>query len=52
VHLAVANRLPLGRRRWLLVDLGGGSVEVSLVDRGGAIWSESHTMDRFACSRC
>ncbi|PWB78778.1 MAG: exopolyphosphatase [Holophagae bacterium] len=44
VHLAVANRLPLGRRRWLLVDLGGGSVEVSLVDRGGAIWSESHTM--------
>jgi exopolyphosphatase/guanosine-5'-triphosphate,3'-diphosphate pyrophosphatase len=44
VHLAVANRLPLGRRRWLLVDLGGGSVEVSLVDRGGTIWSESHTM--------
>jgi exopolyphosphatase/guanosine-5'-triphosphate,3'-diphosphate pyrophosphatase len=44
VHLAVANRLPLGRRRWLLVDLGGGSVEVSLVDEGGIIWSESHTM--------
>jgi len=44
VHLAVANRLPLGRRRWLLVDLGGGSVEVSLVDHGGTIWSESHTM--------
>jgi exopolyphosphatase/guanosine-5'-triphosphate,3'-diphosphate pyrophosphatase len=44
VHLAVANRLPLGRRRWLLVDLGGGSVEVSLVDHDGIIWSESHTM--------
>lgn len=44
VHLAVANRLPLGSRKWLLVDLGGGSVEVSLVDERGAYWNESHTM--------
>jgi exopolyphosphatase / guanosine-5'-triphosphate,3'-diphosphate pyrophosphatase len=44
VHLAVARRIPLGRRKWLLVDLGGGSVEVSLVDRRGIYWSESHTM--------
>jgi exopolyphosphatase/guanosine-5'-triphosphate,3'-diphosphate pyrophosphatase len=44
VHLAVASRIPLGRRKWLLVDLGGGSVEVSLVDRRGIYWSESHTM--------
>jgi exopolyphosphatase/guanosine-5'-triphosphate,3'-diphosphate pyrophosphatase len=44
VHLAVASRLPLGRRRWLLADLGGGSVEVSLVDQHGTFWSESHTM--------
>ena len=43
-HLAVAARVPLGDRRWLLVDLGGGSVEVSLVDRHGVLWSESHTM--------
>ncbi len=44
VHLAVATRIPLGSRRWLLVDLGGGSVEVSLVDQNGTFWSESHTM--------
>ncbi len=44
VHLAVARRIPLGRRRWLLADLGGGSVEVSLVDQSGTFWSESHTM--------
>jgi exopolyphosphatase/guanosine-5'-triphosphate,3'-diphosphate pyrophosphatase len=44
VHTAVATRIPLGSRKWLLVDLGGGSVEVSLVDQHGAYWSESHTM--------
>jgi exopolyphosphatase/guanosine-5'-triphosphate,3'-diphosphate pyrophosphatase len=44
VHLAVATRIPLGSRKWLLVDLGGGSVEVSLVDEHGTYWSESHTM--------
>jgi len=44
VHLAVSTRIPLGNRRWLLVDLGGGSVEVSLVDQHGTFWSESHTM--------
>ncbi len=44
VHLAVARRVPLGNRMWLLVDLGGGSVEVSLVDQNGTYWCESHTM--------
>ncbi|TFG48334.1 MAG: hypothetical protein E4H38_06660, partial [Gemmatimonadales bacterium] len=44
VHLAVARRVPLGNRMWLLADLGGGSVEVSLVDQNGTYWSESHTM--------
>ncbi len=44
VHTAVATRVPLGNRKWLLMDLGGGSVEVSLVDQYGAYWSESHTM--------
>ncbi len=44
VHLAVVRRIPLGNRMWLLVDLGGGSVEVSLVDQNGTYWSESHTM--------
>ncbi len=44
VHLAVSRRMALGAQRWLLVDLGGGSVEVSLVDGNGTFWSESHTM--------
>ena len=44
VHLAVSRKIPLGTRQWLLVDLGGGSVEVSLVDANGTFWSESHTM--------
>ncbi len=44
VHLAVRERVPLGNDRWMLADLGGGSVEVSLVDASGTLWSESHTI--------
>ncbi|MBN2431860.1 MAG: Ppx/GppA family phosphatase [Acidobacteria bacterium] len=44
VHLAVRSRIPLGQKQWILADLGGGSVEVSLVDGQGVRWSESHTM--------
>ena len=44
VYLAVRNRVDLGADRWILVDVGGGSVEVSLVDGAGIMWSESHTM--------
>lgn len=44
VHLAVASRITLTGGKWILTDLGGGSVEVSLVDDMGMLWSESHTM--------
>jgi exopolyphosphatase / guanosine-5'-triphosphate,3'-diphosphate pyrophosphatase len=44
VHLAVSSRIHFGEDPWLLVDLGGGSVEVSLADESGVRWSESHTM--------
>jgi len=44
VHLAVAGRVDLTGGQWILTDLGGGSVEVSLVDDMGMLWSESHTM--------
>ncbi|MGC8762591.1 MAG: HD domain-containing protein [Acidobacteriota bacterium] len=44
VYRAVKHRMDLGTRRWLLVDVGGGSVEVALADRAGILWSESHTM--------
>lgn len=44
VHLAVGNRISLAGGQWIMADLGGGSVEVSLVDDAGILWSESHTM--------
>lgn len=44
IHLAIRNRMRLSPYRWTTVDVGGGSVEVSLVDDTGILWSESHTM--------
>jgi exopolyphosphatase/guanosine-5'-triphosphate,3'-diphosphate pyrophosphatase len=44
VYLAVANRVRMGEEKWITVDVGGGSVEVSLVDANGILWSESHVM--------
>lgn len=44
VYLAVQRTVPMLSREWILADLGGGSVEVSLVDDSGILWSESHTM--------
>ena len=38
------HRIPLGGDKWITVDVGGGSVEVSLVDATGILWSESHVM--------
>jgi len=42
VHLAVRGCVDLSHGRWILVDLGGGSVEISLVDDSGILWSESY----------
>jgi exopolyphosphatase / guanosine-5'-triphosphate,3'-diphosphate pyrophosphatase len=44
VHIAVRSRIKLGRQRWLIADLGGGSVEVSVVDDHGIFKTESHEM--------
>jgi len=44
VHLAVVSRVALGKQRWLVADLGGGSVEVSVVDQEGIHRTESHGM--------
>lgn len=38
---AIRSRIPLEGRRWILADLGGGSVEVSLADSEELIWTES-----------
>lgn len=42
VWLAARRKLPLGDRRWLLADLGGGSLELSLADGDRIRWSISH----------
>ena len=44
VYLTIAHRVALGDDKWITVDVGGGSVEVSLVDANGILWSESHVM--------
>jgi exopolyphosphatase/guanosine-5'-triphosphate,3'-diphosphate pyrophosphatase len=44
VYLAVKNSVPLGEGRWIIADLGGGSVEISLADASGVIWTESHNL--------
>ncbi len=43
-HRAVRHSLALGNGKWLMADLGGGSLEVSLIDDSGILWSESHAM--------
>jgi exopolyphosphatase / guanosine-5'-triphosphate,3'-diphosphate pyrophosphatase len=44
VWLAVSHSLPLEEGRWLLADLGGGSLEISVVGTEGIEQSESHSM--------
>jgi exopolyphosphatase / guanosine-5'-triphosphate,3'-diphosphate pyrophosphatase len=44
VHLAVRHQLELGREKWLIADLGGGSVEVSVVDHNAIYRTESYEM--------
>ncbi len=44
VWTSVKQRVGFGDAKWMLVDLGGGSVEISLADRSGIMWSESHRM--------
>lgn len=44
VHMAVAHRIDLGQRKWILADLGGGSVEISLADADAIHWTQSHGM--------
>ena len=44
VYVAVKRKIPLGAKRWLIVNLGGGSVEVCLADSSGIIWNQTHTI--------
>lgn len=44
VHLAARRRVNFSGGRWWLVDLGGGSVEVSVVNDRGIFVSKSHRL--------
>jgi exopolyphosphatase / guanosine-5'-triphosphate,3'-diphosphate pyrophosphatase len=41
IQLAVTRRIPLGDRRALLVDVGGGSTELTLLDKGETAFTMS-----------
>jgi exopolyphosphatase / guanosine-5'-triphosphate,3'-diphosphate pyrophosphatase len=42
--IAVRSRVPFASKPWLLADLGGGSLEISIVGSEGIEASESHPM--------
>jgi exopolyphosphatase/guanosine-5'-triphosphate,3'-diphosphate pyrophosphatase len=42
ITLAVGKRIPLKKQNALIVDLGGGSVEISFVENGKITTTESH----------
>jgi exopolyphosphatase/guanosine-5'-triphosphate,3'-diphosphate pyrophosphatase len=44
VWVALRNRVDLGEDVWVATDLGGGSLEISMISDEGIHWSESHTM--------
>jgi exopolyphosphatase / guanosine-5'-triphosphate,3'-diphosphate pyrophosphatase len=44
VHEAVRRRFLLGADQWIMVELGGGSVEVALATSARIRWSETHAM--------
>ncbi|HEX6558616.1 MAG TPA: hypothetical protein VF021_04120 [Longimicrobiales bacterium] len=44
VYTAIRHRVPLRREKWLLVDLGGGSLEISLIDASRIYASETHRL--------
>ncbi|MCX7002542.1 MAG: Ppx/GppA phosphatase family protein [bacterium] len=44
VYRAVAQAVPLGETTWALVDLGGGSVQLALLDAHTLRWSASRTL--------
>ena len=41
---AARTRTPMDDARWMMADLGGGSLEISVASDEGLHWIESHTM--------
>lgn len=44
VYWAARDRIQIGDEPWVMADLGGGSLEIALVDGGGILSSETHTI--------
>jgi exopolyphosphatase/guanosine-5'-triphosphate,3'-diphosphate pyrophosphatase len=44
IYKAIHNKIQFSLNPWMLVDLGGGSVEVTLANSEGIMWSESHAI--------
>lgn len=44
IYKAIKSKIPFNSKPWMLVDLGGGSVEVTLANIEGIMWSESHAI--------
>ncbi len=44
IHLAVASAIKLSGKRAVLIDIGGGSVEVTLSENGNILSTESYNM--------
>ncbi|MBN8582086.1 MAG: Ppx/GppA family phosphatase [Anaerolineae bacterium] len=44
IHLAVSSAVPIKNKRAMLIDIGGGSVEVSLSQGGNILSTESYNM--------
>lgn len=44
VHAAVADAVPLRKKTALLIDIGGGSVEMTVASRGGILATDSYKM--------
>lgn len=44
VYLSVSNKVELGSRPWVLADLGGGSLEIAVIDGQGIRSMESHAI--------
>lgn len=44
VYLAVSHKVELGHRPWVLADLGGGSLEIAVIDGHGIRSMESHAI--------
>jgi len=42
--VAASTRVSMDHHRWMMADLGGGSLEISTASSEGVEWIESHTM--------